>query len=109
MRIRIFYWKTADWCSKVSFDEALPTPDQIKADYGLVYDHDRLNLPYGDEQICQSLFRQFNLKDMIGQKVAKAVGHTSMSIGDIIDLAGDAYIVRSIGFSKVELPLESKV
>jgi hypothetical protein len=107
MQIKIYYWKNAKYTMRLGKSQE-PTPTQILSDYGLVYDHDRIDLPYGDEKICEKIFQEFNVRDMIGQKVARAVGHTSMSVGDIIDLAGDAYIVEPIGFSKIELPIVLK-
>jgi len=57
----------------------------------------------------ERLFEKYNLSDnpymnKKGQQTLKRLGlrHTSMSVGDVIQIGGDFYIVAMIGFRKIK-------
>lgn len=101
MRIKVYYWKDIRHMTMVNFDGGTPSAEDIAKTYTLVYDHE-VPVALTDDAICEQLFSLFNQKDMIGQDVARKAGHTSMSIGDIVDLDGKYYICRSFGFDRYE-------
>lgn len=51
-----------------------------------------------DLEICEYLFYAFNIDSRPDNRLFR-----SMSVGDIIEVNGDVYICRSIGFEKVNL------
>ena len=56
-----------------------PTDKDVVRDYQVVYQKF-----WGDSITAEKLYALFNTTDCIGQDIAKQVGHTSMSCGDIV-------------------------
>lgn len=111
--IKLYYWKTdrspgagvTRHGSHVDYLLGIkrPTYNQFKKDYALVYAA-RVYAPESDLDICEDLYRQTNIgnADMIlSQETARRVGHTSMSVGDIVKINTKYYICAIAGFDRI--------
>jgi hypothetical protein len=88
----------------------VPEKVEIK-DYQLVCKYPIFRAPgHKDEVILETLFRLFNWVDEGFQPTDKEIGfdrgearHTSMSVGDVVEISGKTYICASFGWEKVEV------
>lgn len=107
MKVAVFYNKGVAMMSR--FDGKLPTPAELITDYAEVY-HDETERDY----ICNpdDLFAIFNdastyaknpLANEKGQAKLKALGvfHTSMSVGDIVQIGEAYHLCQPAGWTKL--------
>lgn len=82
--------------SKFLFNgDKLPLSHQIASDYTLVLQR---NTPA--KSTPEDWFANLNQEDLIGQDIAQKVGHTSMSVGDIIIINSHRYMCQSAGWKE---------
>jgi hypothetical protein len=112
INVKILYYKS-EVSRKYNGEHIVPTPEQIKTDYLIVFDKQvRFTKDYptwleASRSICEQLYYDANVHDIISQKRARIVGHTSMSVGDIVIIGEGAWICAPMGFNPVmmsELP-----
>jgi hypothetical protein len=109
-RCRVLYWKDIKWLTNLTLalagmeSEAIPNREDIAKDYEIVADFETwANNP---EQIWQAM----NLEPdryFIKEAYSRGVGHTSMSVGDIVILGDKAFITISVGFKEIPKRLYS--
>ncbi len=76
----------------------IPSEHEIPRNYTIVYQK-----LWGDSVNAEKLFNLFNTEDAIGQDVARLVGHTSMSVGDIVCIGNERFFCASVGWTKLDI------
>ena len=120
MKISIKFWKDIQSMVDVQYEGRYPTQEQISSDYVTVHEfnipdsighlnEDGFLINSGNEEIVpDDFFSKFNngtnpLATPEGQRFIKENGvrHTSMSIGDIIEVEGLPYICDCEGWTRI--------
>jgi hypothetical protein len=109
MKVTVLYTKATARGMRlmVGFDEGLPSLKDINQNYAVVY-HDETERDY--KVTPEDIFRIFNgadsrtqnpLANEEGQAKLKRleVGHTSMSVGDIVQIDDTIYICQNTGWA----------
>lgn len=108
---RVYYWKDIKWNTNLSFakgDEVkkmLPTVDQFLDEWVKVAEYAITTT--NPEEVWMGM--NLNVDDHFDRSAYKKMitPHTSMSIGDIVEIDGQLYMAVSVGF--VELPISAEV
>ena len=95
---------------KGSFEEGLPTADEIKEGTAVVFEGE---LDFGHEPRPDDIFATFNDEGYLlpnplatpeGQaKVRETDTHTSMSPGDIVEIGDTAYVCQGCGWGTMKV------
>lgn len=85
-----------------------PTPEELESEFGCMYSGEWAN-PEGweDKAICEELFHDTNTDKSdrwFGQDKAAEVGHTSMSVGDVVAIEDRFYQCIPCGFARINAP-----
>ena len=117
MKVTVFYTKGnetgRELRAKAELNEGAPTLAELLIGYAVVY-AESTQLPY--QCTPEMIWKIFNgvhsellnpLSTEVGQAMLKdkGVSHTSMSIGDIVDIAGKVYIAKTLGFNRLAIPV----
>lgn len=106
MNAKIYYWKEIKkWLLEVTMRRSFPTKEDIKKDY--------VQLPFtleieGKDELDR-IFEQLNVGDnplatTENQEWLKAneVCHTSMSVGDVVQLDDQYFVCAGVGWEEIE-------
>lgn len=104
MDVRIYY-QSLETPSEYKFRDLKPTLSYFLQYWRMVYLKEFKKQP--DLNMLYSMFNDYEINPLSdennGQNVIKSTHtHTSMSVGDIIQLDKDFYIVAGAGFDKIE-------
>ena len=96
MKARVYYWKTEFWQALMG---VIPSREDFSRYYAKICE-----VESDDEVTPEDIFEMLNtnegLKDLLQFKAA-VIGHTSMSVGDIVEINGKYYICRDIGWEEI--------
>jgi len=96
MKARVYYWKNEFWQALLGI---IPSKEDFDRYYAKVCE-----VESDDEVTPEDIFEMLNtneyLKDLLQFKAA-VIGHTSMSVGDIVEIKGKYYICRDIGWEEI--------
>ena len=109
--MKVFYWKDIKWINSGMADEALPTKDDFDKDWEempIVVEYNASKSVDGNlANVFSILNRDDNPlstkenQDWIRNNL-KSHPHTSMSVGDIVQLdKGEYYMVMNMGWQKI--------
>ncbi len=100
---KVYYWKK-DKSMDYMVEGKTPTKEEFERDY--------VKLPVETkEKELEQIWEDFNIgkshhklstKEMQDWIRDNSVGHTSMSIGDVVQKNGDFYIAKDIGWKKLK-------
>jgi hypothetical protein len=97
---KVYYWKSLKWLTELTFAKneevlrLLPTKEQFENQWVLV-------ATFEGEQNPEYVFMEMNAnpaKHFRAMAYSEGIGHTSMSIGDIIEQGGKHYIATATEF-----------
>jgi len=107
---RVFYWNNSKWLMiDYNSGPGLPTLDDFKRDYRELPWINTVLTGTPEEKMGQ-LFERYNddnnpmgtkpMQNWIRDNLQPSP-HTSMSVGDIIEISGELYIVKGVGWTKL--------
>ena len=98
MRCAVYYWKDPKYLLLGLPGPSLvskPTPEEVETEYKLFW---RGEVP--EDTTPNDIFAKFNLIE--GRiRLPPGIHHTSMSVGDIVELGGQFYLCMPIGWEKL--------
>lgn len=98
MKVKVYYWNRE--FGKDALLGATPTREEFERYYMQMceFEDDRGDIT--PEDIFEVLNTNEMLQEVIQPKAA-IVGHTSMSVGDILEINGEFYICRYVGWERI--------
>jgi len=81
-----------------------PTPEELEHEFGCMFKDDNHGLDImTDDDILDMLFADLNIRPerYFGQARAREVGHTSISVGDVVALEDRFFQVMPFGFRRI--------
>jgi len=102
--VKIHYWKNIDW-----INGGTPNWKQFKQDYVVIntfpFYSEAKNIQEKMHVVLEWIFRDFNLDEhpFVSYLLPEGCGHTSMSVGDMVQIDSKFWIVRSVGFELIDL------
>lgn len=84
-----------------------PTPEELEHEFGCMHSGEWPYEDQPDKDICERLFHDTNTdksRCWFGQDKAAKVGHTSMSIGDVVAIEDRFYQCMPCGFDRINAP-----
>lgn len=100
MKCRVYYWKDPKYLLMALPAEpglliSEPTPEKLAEDYEVFWEGE---VP--DNTTPDDIFVKFNLIE--GRiRLPPGIGHTSMSVGDIVQLNDNYYVCMPLGWQKL--------
>lgn len=94
MQARVYYWKDPKYLL-TGFTVSKPTIEDIKRDYQLFWKGE-----VADDTTPGDIFLKFNALP-IPVRLPPGIKHTSMSVGDIVELGDSSYVCMPVGWEKL--------
>lgn len=96
MKCRVFYWKDPKYLLLgLTPGVGKPTPDIIETDYKVIWQGE-----VTDATTPEDIFLKFNALP-VPFRLPPGIRHTSMSIGDVIQLGEQYYVCMPIGWERI--------
>jgi len=99
MKCRVYYWKDPKYLMTgidiTGFVVPMPTREDIERDYVLFWEGE---VP--DDTTPDAIFLKFNALP-VPVRLPPGIRHTSMSVGDAVQLGDNLYVCKPVGWEKV--------